>query len=158
MLRLRASAATTTSRPGRPAPANGGTSRTTAKSISWTALRSASRGTFRTERKGPLARDAARCAAKFPAQRRSLDADDSRAAQPHASTREYATTDYYARRRRGSSRLGSSTQFTGARSVSISLHSGTPKSRTIASAASPNGEAKGNTRTYSAVEKRIPDR
>ena len=72
---------------------------------------------FRAERKGTLARDAARCATKFSAQRPALDADDPGAAQPHASTGEYATADYYARRRRSSSRLGSSAESTGACSV-----------------------------------------
>jgi hypothetical protein len=166
VLRLRASAATTASRPDRPAanggpsttPANGGASWATAKPTSWTAFRSASRGTFRAEHQGTMARDAARCPAKFPAQRRALDADDSGAAQPHASTGEHATADYYARRRRGSSRLGSSTQSTGARSVRIPIHSGTRKSRAIATAANRNREAKGNTGTHPAAEKRIPAR
>ena len=177
MLRLRASAAATTTsrRPGWPAAPNGGTSwtlangsasRATAKSTSWAAIRSASKAafraaseaTFRAERKGTLARDAARCPAKFPAQRPTLDADDSGAAQPHAPTRECATADSYTRRRRGGSRLRSSAKFTGARPLRISVHPGTPKSRTIASAANRNGEAKGDTRTHSAVKERIPDR
>ena len=72
---------------------------------------------FGAERKGTLARNAARCAAKFPAQCPALDADDSGAAQPHASTREYATAGDDARRRLGSSRFGSSAESTGARSV-----------------------------------------
>jgi len=136
VLRLRASAAATTTsrRPGWPAAPNGGTSwtlangsasRATAKSTSWAAIRSASKAafraaseaTFRAERKGTLARDAARCPAKFPAQRPTLDADDSGAAQPHAPTGDYAKANYDTRRRRGSSGLGSSTQSTGARPV-----------------------------------------
>src|SRR4029077_3867930 len=113
-------------RAGWPAAANGGNSWTlangsaspgTAQSTSWTALKSGSEATFSAERKGTLARDAARCPAKFPAQRPALDADDSGAAQPNASTREYATADDDARRRRGSSRLGSSAKSTGPRPV-----------------------------------------
>ena len=105
MLRCRTGAATTASRPGWPA-ANGGTSwalidgtasRATAESISWTVFRSAPRGAFGAERKGTLARHAARCPAKFPAQRAALDAVDSGATQPYASAGEYAPADYDAR-------------------------------------------------------------
>ena len=105
-----------------------------------------------------MARNAARCPTKFSAQCPALDADDSGAAQPYASTRECATADSYARRRRGGSRLRSSAKFTGARPVRIAVHPGTSKSRTIASATNRNGAAEGDTRAYSAVKKRIPDR
>ena len=105
-----------------------------------------------------MARNAARCPPKFPAQCPALDADDSGAAQPYASTREYATADSYTRRRRGGSRLRSSAKFAGARPLRISVHPGTPKSRTIAPATNRKRAAKGDTRAYSAVKKRIPDR
>ena len=169
MLRSRASTAATTT-PQRPrwsaaangcaswTRANGSASRATAKPTSWTAVRSAERATFRAERKGSMALNAARCPPKFPAQCPALDADDSGAAQPYASTRECATADSYARRRRGGSRLRSSAKFTGARPFRIAVHPGTPKSRTIAPATSRNGAAEGDTRTHSAVKERIPDR
>ena len=169
MLRSRASTAATTT-PQRPrwsaaangcaswTRANGSASRATAKPTSWTAVRSTERPTFRAECKGSMARNAARCPPKFPAQCPALDADDSGAAQPYASTRECATADSYARRRRGGSRLRSSAKFTGARPVRIAVHPGTSKSRTIASATNRNGAAEGDTRAYSAVKKRIPDR